>query len=302
MQKLQTVDQRQSKFESRLRSQVRQDGSECNMTIAISIKVNDGLVLATDSASTIYAPPLNNQPSGVINVYQNAEKLFNLCKGKPIGAITWGSGSIGQTSISTLIKDYRTQIKDPSQLNSIEGIANDLAQYVNVLYNKVYAKWPEKPSIGFMVAGYSKDAEFAELWKFEIIKGVLINPFNFRKKEEVGMTWNGEPEAISRLCLGFSPNLERVLTELQIENELIEKILGKARENLTVPFAISPMPIKDAIDLAEYLVSTTINFVKFSPGAPTVGGPIDIAAITKHEGFKWIKRKYYYNVEINPKE
>jgi hypothetical protein len=25
-----------------------------------------------------------------------------------------------------------------------------------------------------------------------------------------------------------------------------------------------------------------------------------IAAITKHEGFKWVKRKHYYNRAINP--
>lgn len=272
------------------------------MTIAISIKVNDGLVLATDSASTIYAPPFNNQPSGVINVYQNAEKLFNLCKGKPIGAITWGSGSIGKTSISTMMKDFRNQNKSSNHLDSIEGTAIKLAEYVNNLYNKTYAEWPEKPRIGFMVVGYSKDAEFPEEWKFEIINGILNDPVNVRKKEEVGMMWNGEPEAISRLCLGFSPNFELVLKEFKFDKELIDKIMGIARERLTIPFAIAPMPIKDAIDLAEYLVSTTINFSKFSPGAPSVGGPIDIAAITKHEGFKWIKRKYYYNVEINPKE
>lgn len=273
------------------------------MTIAISIKVNDGLVLATDSAATIFAPNINNNPSGVINVYQNAEKLFNLCKGKPVGAITWGSGSIGQTSISTLIKDYRNSIKDSVELDNIENIANNLCDYIfNGLYVKVYEKWPQKPNIGFIVAGYSKGAEFAEEWKFEIINGTLIRPENIRKKEEVGMMWNGEPEAISRLCLGFSPSFERVLNELKLSDELIARILTKARDSLTIPFVIAPMPIKDAIDLAEYLVNTTINYSKFSPGAPTVGGPVDIAAITKHEGFKWIKRKHYYNVDVNPKE
>jgi len=76
------------------------------VTIAISIKINDGLVLASDSASTL----LGQTPDGklaAINVYNNAVKLFNLRKGFPVGAITWGSGSIGQTSISTIIKDLR---------------------------------------------------------------------------------------------------------------------------------------------------------------------------------------------------
>lgn len=57
---------------------------------------------------------------------------------------------------------------------------------------------------------------------------------------------------------------------------------------------------QDAIDLAEFLVHLTIMFSRFSPGAPSVGGPIEIAAVTKHEGFKWIKRKHYYEQRLNP--
>ena len=60
------------------------------------------------------------------------------------------------------------------------------------------------------------------------------------------------------------------------------------------------MPIQDAIDLAEFLVDLTIKYVRFSAGAQTVGGPIEIAAITKHEKFKWIHRKHYYDADLNP--
>jgi len=46
------------------------------MTIAISMKVNDGIVLAADSASTIMAQ--TPQGVGVINIYDKANKVFNL--------------------------------------------------------------------------------------------------------------------------------------------------------------------------------------------------------------------------------
>lgn len=69
---------------------------------------------------------------------------------------------------------------------------------------------------------------------------------------------------------------------------------------LTVPMIISAMPIQDAIDLADFLVTLTKMFSRFSPGAPSVGGPTEIAAITKHEGFKWIKRKHYFDQKLNP--
>jgi hypothetical protein len=60
------------------------------------------------------------------------------------------------------------------------------------------------------------------------------------------------------------------------------------------------MPIQDAIELAEFLVHTAIMFSRFTPGPQAVGGPIEIAAITKHEGFKWIRRKHYFHSEFNP--
>jgi hypothetical protein len=60
------------------------------------------------------------------------------------------------------------------------------------------------------------------------------------------------------------------------------------------------MPIQDAINLSEYFVDLTEKFFKYASGATTVGGPIEIAAITKYESFKWVRRKHYYLSEMNP--
>src|ERR1039458_7916479 len=88
------------------------------MSIAVLIGVHDGVVLAADSASTLSFPV----PPGVVlppgqqgvvgNVYDNANKIFNLVKGQPIGCITFGSGNIGNASIGTLIKDLRKKLTD----------------------------------------------------------------------------------------------------------------------------------------------------------------------------------------------
>ncbi|MEA1869822.1 MAG: hypothetical protein U9N09_06735 [Euryarchaeota archaeon] len=34
--------------------------------------------------------------------------------------------------------------------------------------------------------------------------------------------------------------------------------------------------------------------------AETVAGPIDVAVISKGDGFIWIKRKHYFERELNP--
>jgi hypothetical protein len=34
-------------------------------------------------------------------------------------------------------------------------------------------------------------------------------------------------------------------------------------------------------------------------GPDIVGGPIEVAGVNLHEGFKWINRKHYYSLELN---
>ena len=278
------------------------------MTIAISMKVNDGIVLAADSATTI----LGRDPTGatgVVNIYDNANKIFNLRKGLPIGAITWGAGSIGQASITTLAKDFRRKITsnqenefniDP-QNYTIKEVAEKFKKFIyNDLYINEFKDWKDKPSLGFMIVGYSSGATLAEEWRIDIINGSCDGPNQVRDQKTSGLTWNGEPEAITRLYLGFGSAMPQILKEADLEDDKINKIIELCKLRLTVPMVTPPMPIQDAIDLAEYLVETTVKFSKFAPGAPTVGGPIEIAAITKHEGFKWVKRKHYFDVRLNP--
>jgi hypothetical protein len=79
----------------------------------------------------------------------------------------------------------------------------------------------------------------------------------------------------------------------------VDALMPQIKSAFDIPLYSDPMPIQDAIDLAEYLVQTAIGFSRFRAGSPTVGGPIEIAAITKHDGFKWIRHKQYYEERLN---
>jgi hypothetical protein len=279
------------------------------MTIAISVKVNDGVVLATDSASTI----IMQDPSGNIaiqNVYKSADKIFNLDKSRPIGVMTWGIGSIGNESVATLMKDLRARItgqdtdhtdwklgKDATVLQFAEAVKKFL---YNEKYQTAFKDWIEKPALGFLVAGFSPKQSIAEEYQIDIIGGRCFDPRPVRPQQEPGIVWNGEPEAITRLILGYSPHLLNVLLrDFKFSPEQTQK-LQEIRGQVAAQVATAAMPIKDAIDLAEFLVETTIKFSRFSPGPTTVDGPVELAVITKHEGFKWIRRKHYYSTELNP--
>lgn len=286
------------------------------MTIAISLKVNDGLVLAADSASTLMGQGPNGEPTGVVNVYNHANKIFNLRKGLPIGAITWGAGSIGTSSISTLAKDLRRRFLgleagyedwhiDPENY-AIKGIAERVKDFMyGDLYLSATADWPaeiEKPSLGFIVAGYTPGESMAEEYQFLIgPDGECPEPIPLRPNDESGVTWNGQPEAITRLIFGMGTELPAVLLEdLQVSEDQVGPAIDLLKERMGAQLVESAMPFQDAIGLAEFLVDLTIKFSKFLPGAPTVGGPIEVAAISKHEGFKWIQRKHYFESKLNP--
>lgn len=52
--------------------------------------------------------------------------------------------------------------------------------------------------------------------------------------------------------------------------------------------------------MAEALVSLTAFKRRVSMDTETVGGPIDVAVISKGDGFVWIKRKHYFGADLNP--
>jgi len=281
------------------------------MSIAILISVHDGIVLAADSASTLALAHPGSAPSQmnpvVLSVHNNANKIANLYKGFPIGCVAFGAGSIGNVSISTLLKDFRSKITSGQEtafdINSytMEGVAKLLTDFLMDHANKLPGSAP-KPSLGILLGGYSSGKSLGEGWMIQIENGIPKGAVLLRKEDEVGISWGGEGEAIFRLILGFSPHLPKALGSViapspsQLE---LDRLAAHLKKALHAPLVFAPMPIQDTIDLAEFLVHTAIMYSRFTPGAPSVGGPIEIAAITKHEGFKWICRKHYYSKEFN---
>ena len=64
---------------------------------------------------------------------------------------------------------------------------------------------------------------------------------------------------------------------------------------------VSILPKDELASLAESLVNLTVLRRHTSTEAETVGGPIDVAVITKGDGFVWINRKHYFDPKLNPR-
>jgi hypothetical protein len=61
------------------------------------------------------------------------------------------------------------------------------------------------------------------------------------------------------------------------------------------------MPKPELARLATELINLTSVKRKFSSGKDSVGGPIDVAVISKTDGFVWVRRKHYFKAELNPR-
>ena len=83
------------------------------------------------------------------------------------------------------------------------------------------------------------------------------------------------------------------------ESHFVTKITHEFERKFKDTIAL--MPKQDLIELAEALVSITAIERKASDDAGTVGGPIDVALITRAEGFVWVKRKHHFDPGLNPR-
>lgn len=76
--------------------------------------------------------------------------------------------------------------------------------------------------------------------------------------------------------------------------------LGFGR-SIPIEFAVVPvLPKAELASMAETLVSLASFRRRVSPGRETVGGPIDVAVISKADGFVWVNKKRYFKPGINP--
>jgi hypothetical protein len=84
-----------------------------------------------------------------------------------------------------------------------------------------------------------------------------------------------------------------------LKNKRFEEIRTSSRT--AIEGMVEFMPKPELARMAEALVNLTSIKRRVSRGMETVGGPIDVAVISRTEGFIWVKRKHYFSTELNPR-
>lgn len=277
------------------------------MTVCVAVKVHDCIAFAADSATSLSETDASGQQT-IVNIYENANKVFNLHKGLPICAMTAGIGNFGRASISTLSKDLRKLLTDGGpewRLDVHDYTMEEVARKARrFLFEEKFQTTDPRPQgeFDFWIGGYSAGANLGEIWKLNISDGVCPDPICKAPQDRSSIEWGGQPEAINRLLLGYGQALPQALLDVGLDPGQLQALMAHIVQRSQANVLSDAMPTIDAIKLAEFLVETTKKFVQFLPGGNTVGGAVDIATVTKHEGFKWISRKHFYDRRLNPLE
>lgn len=259
------------------------------MSIVVSVKVRDGIVLGTDSMSQIYMKDDTGRV-GVAQTYSNARKLFQVA-GLNIGVMSYGAGNIGTRSVQGLLEDFNDVVGEEKEKSgktpSVKNVTLRLLRFLQDIYNVQLSdvKEAEKPLVGIFLGGYSPHSAFPEEWEFQIPrkpKAVEVRP-----KESFGASWRGVSLPFTRLHMGFDPRARDKLKELGVD----ENIIKQAIEPLKSPIAYDAIPLQDAVNFAYHILRTTVDHTTFELGPPSCGGPLDIAIVTKLDGFNWVTER-----------
>ena len=251
------------------------------MTLAVSLRVPDGLVIASDSLSTttghigiaaefegpcpkchenikikkVSLPPIQIPTS----LSSFAQKVFPF--NRAFGIATFGIAILNEKTIYYHVRKLEKNTNET--FSGATEVAKFIMNYFNTEIRKQISDIEKAPDdfypLGFIVAGYDGD----------IAKTIVVSIGKKSKiKENIGSgcTYGGDGEVVNKLWE-----------------------LSKSDPRRATTYAT--FSLQDAVDYAEYLIYSTANFQRFSNMIPTVVGYVDIGLITPFKEFTWIKCK-----------
>jgi hypothetical protein len=258
------------------------------MSLILSLRISDGIVVATDSLSTsndlleiassnieIKCPYCNKVikdkgfklppipiPFSASSYTQKLLKFF-----KKYAISFFGIGILNKRSIYYHIKQFESKNEEIGDY-SLDKIVEKIEEYFESELMKAFPDYKNKAPdnwlpIGFHINGYLEKNNNLSGITFELKIGKKSEIKIF---DSIGCTVGGDVRVVAKLWE-----------------------IGKIDPKQVIRYQL--LSLQDAIELSEFFMNTTSIFQKFANQVPTVGGETDIALITPFHGFTWVKRK-----------
>ncbi len=227
---------------------------------------------------------------------------------------------------SLVMNEYHSQIED---------IIADIVEYrpLQPVYKErlvtlcgfLFSKNYELPYhyTGLVFVGFGKDDYFPKCYDFHVDsiicgklrwieaveKRTIINPYeligrivSFAQDDIIELFMTGlHPFSVNGLKSELNSYLSESFPDSDDLDGYWKNILDRIGRNLSdsILRAVYYFPKSEMAAMAEALVTLTSFQRRVSMSQETVGGPVDVAVISKYDGFTWIKRKEYFNPDLN---
>ena len=250
------------------------------MSLVIAVKGSEGVVLSADSRLTL------TTESGIPATFDNATKLLTFPHPHNwVGALTYGAATIAGRTAHSLIPEIE------GDLGYVRLSVQDYAARLSEFFQ---GQWIASGAVStegdanFLVGGYDINEPYGRIYYFGIPNytvPVECNPNNF------GMNWGGQHNIVSRIIHGYDPQVLTIVSQhlglTSEQQEALKSVLGTLGYNIPFP----TLALQDCIDLATYLIRATVSAQGLASELRGVGGEIDVATITRMEGFQWVQKK-----------
>jgi hypothetical protein len=256
------------------------------MSLVVSLRVPDGVVIATDSLSTsqtrveivaggmeVECPHCKHKVSAgdltlpplafPFSASSFTQKLFSIHGRFALGF--FGQGIINERSIHYHLQQFE---RSSDSNGALEATRDALITYLEEQLLIQYPTYREEAPVdqypaAFHLNGYEEVDEKQVGVTYEVYVG---RENVVRRRDTIGCTIGGE-------------------------QKVVQKLWDIGREDPRFQFRYPLFSLQDAIDLSEFLINATSTFQRFANEVPTVGGAVDIALVTPFRGFQWIRRK-----------
>ena len=226
----------------------------------------------------------------------------------------WDTNNI----INICANSYKIKLEETTK----ERIFNKLNE---IIKDKKF--WDLSNFTGIAITGYGDDEIFPVCIQIETL-GIINNKIFKIVEKTFEITHNqnsqiiplAQTDVMNEFFLGINNEVEQIYLKKfnsKINSEKDEKIkieIKKLNENIdkekqelvnsrlmNIHKSLSFLPRDEMIYMAEGMINLT-SFKRrlvLDNYSETVGGPIDIAFISKGDGFIWIKRKKYFDKDMN---
>ena len=251
------------------------------MSFIITISVQEGIVMATDSRTT-YSQIVKSDEKNITNLAvgssDHTDKLFvfeNLKNNIKVGVSWHGQAHTGIMQIPVLINEFGQNFKDFDQkIENPQEIPELFFEFIREKLGDISAR---KLETGFHIACYMK-IDGKNLPFVYDIKMKNKNVTLLSQDENPVISWNGEGDILSRLIHPVALNQNGSFTELPF-----------------FPVHAQFFSLMDAVEFALFSVSITKKMMKFQQRATTVGGETEVLVLYPHGEHKWVKKKSLKN-------